>query len=81
MNKVVKVIIKAGNYYMIIKTEGEKDYWVWQSQKGEFDRWSNSDVAVPTVEDLEKYANDPNNDTTGTSWSPFLTIKEAEESI
>ena len=81
MNKVHKVVIKYGNYYMIIQTEGEEDFWVWQIQKEEFNRWSKSDMAVPSTENLELFANDPYNDTIGTSWSSFKTIGDAEKSI
>ena len=81
MNKVLKFIAKCGNYYLILQTEGESDFWVWLIQQAEFNHWSKADIAVPTIESLELFANDVNNDTTGTSWASFDTIEEAERSI
>lgn len=87
MNEVLRVIRDGNIITLIIRTEGDQDFWHWTLTDYDFKkslgRNGRKDLLVTfalgniTPKMAEIVANDPENDTVGTSGGSFETVGKA----
>jgi len=83
VNHVIKLVTDNGTLNFIIRTEGEKDLWIWQVSEDDFRSYYNYKIGFGsyTQKQCEKFCNDVQNSALGTSIASFDTLQAALEEL
>ena len=83
INHVIKIVRDANILNFIIRTEGEKDLWIWQVDEDDFRGYFKYKIGFGpyTQKTCEKFCNDIENTAIGTSIASFETLEAALEEL
>lgn len=84
MNEIIRVITIDGITNFILKTENEDGFWLWQVDNADILHYFglNPDyVGTISTDDFNRFVNDIENATIGTSSGTFETIADARKEI
>lgn len=84
MNEIIRIITIDGITNFILKTDNQDGFWLWQVNNADMLKYfglPTDYVGTISKDDFNRFVNDSENDSIGTSSGTFDTIEEARKEM